>query len=74
MHLYPSVYFHFHATDLLKQYLNETKLTCSKIYIYFNFQLCTYYLSLSVNDATLNPKIININVYTHCNYNCPCLD
>ena len=21
MHLYPSVYFHFHATDLLTQYL-----------------------------------------------------
>ena len=31
MHLYTFVYFHFHATHLLKQYLNKTEHACFKI-------------------------------------------
>ena len=48
--MYPlqSVYFHCHATNLLKQYLNETVHTCYKIYRYFNFQLCPYHLFSAV--------------------------
>ena len=51
IYLYPSVDFHFHATELLKQHL---KINRYKIFRYFNFQLCAYHLSSAVHNATLN--------------------
>ena len=52
MSLYPSVYFHFHATVLLvllKQYLlQHTDI----------FQLRTYHLSTEMHDATLKHLIL----------------
>ena len=52
---YPPAYFHFHATDFMKQYLEckmERNRTCYKVYRILKLQLCTYHLySAAMHNA-----------------------
>ena len=58
-----NVYFHSHASDLLKQDLKRIWTFLLQNLKIFYFELCTYHLSLAVHCVTLN-FIVYRNIFT----------